>query len=77
MARAPAETDFIVVGAGIAGLRAAIELASAGRVVVLTKREVTDSNTQWAQGGIAAALSDEDEVGLHFSGHIECWRRAV
>jgi L-aspartate oxidase len=66
MARAPAETDFIVVGAGIAGLRAAIELASAGRVVVLTKREVTDSNTQWAQGGIAAALSDEDEVGLHF-----------
>jgi len=66
MRRAPAETDFIVVGAGIAGLRAAIELASAGRVVVLTKREVTDSNTQWAQGGIAAALSDEDEVGLHF-----------
>ncbi|HWF91391.1 MAG TPA: L-aspartate oxidase [Terriglobales bacterium] len=66
MPRAPAETDFIVVGAGIAGLRAAIELASAGRVVVLTKREVTDSNTQWAQGGIAAALSDEDEVGLHF-----------
>jgi L-aspartate oxidase len=66
MPRAPAETDFIVVGAGIAGLRAAIELASAGRVAVLTKREVTDSNTQWAQGGIAAALSDEDEVGLHF-----------
>ncbi|HEY1800353.1 MAG TPA: L-aspartate oxidase [Terriglobales bacterium] len=66
MPRAPAETDFIVVGAGIAGLRAAIELAAAGRVVVLTKREVTDSNTQWAQGGIAAALSDEDEVGLHF-----------
>ena len=66
MPRAPAETDFIVIGAGIAGLRAAIELASAGQVVVLTKREVTDSNTQWAQGGIAAALSDEDEVGLHF-----------
>lgn len=66
MPRAPAETDFIVIGAGIAGLRSAIELASAGRVVVLTKREVTDSNTQWAQGGIAAALSDEDEVGLHF-----------
>lgn len=65
MPRAPVETDFIVVGAGIAGLRAAIELASVGRVVVLTKREVTDSNTQWAQGGIAAALSDEDEVSLH------------
>ena len=62
---APAETDFVVIGAGVAGLRAAIELASAGRVVVLAKREVTDSATQWAQGGIAAALSDEDEIGLH------------
>src|SRR5450432_2296289 len=65
MTSAPSETDFLVVGAGVAGLRAAIELASAGRVVVLAKREVTDSNTQWAQGGIAAALSDEDEVSLH------------
>jgi len=62
---APSETDFLVVGAGVAGLRAAIELAPAGRVVVLAKREVSDSNTQWAQGGIAAALSDEDEISLH------------
>jgi len=61
----PAETDFLVIGAGVAGLRAAIELAPSGRVVVLAKREVTDSNTQWAQGGIAAALSDEDEISLH------------
>ncbi len=61
----PSETDFIVVGAGIAGLRAAVELASAGRVVCLAKQEVTESNTQYAQGGIAAALSDEDEVRLH------------
>ncbi len=61
----PAETDFIVVGAGIAGLRASVELASAGRVLCLAKREVTESNTQYAQGGIAAALSDDDEVRLH------------
>ncbi len=61
----PSETDFVVVGAGIAGLRAAVELASAGRVVCLAKQEVTESNTQYAQGGIAAALSDEDEVRLH------------
>lgn len=61
----PSETDFIVVGAGIAGLRASVELASAGRVICLAKLEVTESNTQYAQGGIAAALSDEDEVGLH------------
>jgi L-aspartate oxidase len=65
MPPAPSETDFLVIGAGVAGLRAAIELAAAGRVVVLAKREVTDSNTQWAQGGIAAALSDEDEISLH------------
>jgi L-aspartate oxidase len=65
MEQAPPETDFLVIGAGVAGLRAAVELASAGRVVVLTKREVTDSATQYAQGGIAAALSDEDEIGLH------------
>ncbi len=61
----PAETEFVVIGAGVAGLRAAIELADAGRVLVLAKKEVTNSNTQYAQGGIAAALSDEDEVSLH------------
>jgi len=65
MNHTPAECDFLVIGAGVAGLRAAIELAGAGRVVVLAKREVRDSATHYAQGGIAAALSDEDEVGLH------------
>ena len=59
------ETDYVVVGCGIAGLRAAIELAAAGRVLVLGKAALTESATQYAQGGIAAALSDEDEVGLH------------
>ncbi|HEX8843239.1 MAG TPA: L-aspartate oxidase [Pyrinomonadaceae bacterium] len=60
------ETDFIVVGSGIAGLRAAIELAQAGaRVTVLTKDRTDESNTEYAQGGIAVALSDEDEVALH------------
>ncbi len=65
MSGLPGETDFIVVGAGIAGLRASVELAAAGRVLCLAKREVTESNTQYAQGGIAAALSDDDEVSLH------------
>ncbi len=76
------ETDFLVIGAGVAGLRAAIELAPAGRVTVLAKRNVTDSATQWAQGGIAAALSDEDEVILHLqdtliAGDGLCNREAV
>ena len=60
------ETDFIVVGSGIAGLRAAIELAQSGaRVTVLTKDRTSESNTEYAQGGIAVALSEEDEVALH------------
>ncbi len=57
--------DFVVVGAGIAGLRAAIELARAGRVLVLTKEELGESNTQYAQGGIAVALEGEEDVALH------------
>jgi L-aspartate oxidase len=65
MPAAPSDTDFLVIGAGIAGLRAAIDLAAAGKVTVLVKREITDSSTQYAQGGIAAALSDEDEISLH------------
>jgi L-aspartate oxidase len=66
MKSASPQADFLVIGAGVAGLRAAIELAAAGRVRVLAKREVTESATQYAQGGIAAALSDEDEISLHF-----------
>jgi L-aspartate oxidase len=64
------ETDFIVVGAGVAGLRAAIALAEAGRVLVIAKEALTESNTQYAQGGVAVALSDEDEVGLHLQDTI-------
>lgn len=57
--------DYAVVGSGVAGLRAAIELSGAGRVLVLAKSNLSDSATAWAQGGIAVALSDEDEIGLH------------
>ena len=59
-------TDFLVIGSGIAGLRAAIEMSAAGRVLLLTKERLNESNTEWAQGGIAVALSDEDEVSLHY-----------
>ncbi len=60
------ETDYIIIGSGIAGLRAAIEIAASGaRVTVLTKERTSESNTEYAQGGVAVALSDDDEVALH------------
>lgn len=57
--------DFLVIGAGVAGLRAAIELAAAGRVLVVAKDALRESSSEYAQGGIAVALSDDDEVRLH------------
>ncbi|MCC7176713.1 MAG: L-aspartate oxidase [Bryobacterales bacterium] len=58
-------SDFLVVGAGVAGLRAAIELAEAGDVLVMAKDSLRESSSEYAQGGIAVALSDDDEVELH------------
>jgi L-aspartate oxidase len=57
--------DFLVIGAGVAGLRAAIELAEAGQVLVVAKDSLRESSSEYAQGGIAVALSDDDEVELH------------
>src|SRR5437868_7168940 len=57
--------DYLVIGAGVAGLRAAIELAEAGQVLVVAKDSLRESSSEYAQGGIAVALSDDDEVELH------------
>lgn len=57
--------DFLVIGSGIAGLRAAISLAVAGDVVILTKADPRESNTGYAQGGIAAAVGADDSPELH------------
>lgn len=57
--------DFVVLGGGIAGMRAAIDLAPGGRVLVVTKDDLYESSTEYAQGGIAAALGEDDEVTLH------------
>ena len=59
------DPDFLVIGAGVAGLRAAIELAEAGRVLVVAKESLRESSSEYAQGGIAAALADDDEIELH------------
>ena len=64
------ETDFLIVGAGIAGLRAAIGLAEAGRVLVVTKEALGESNTNYAQGGIAVALGGNEDLSLHLADTI-------
>src|SRR5262249_61937268 len=65
-----AETDFIVIGSGIAGLRAAIDLAQAGRVTIFTKAQITESNSMYAQGGIAAAIGRDDNIQKHYADTI-------
>jgi len=62
--------DFLVIGSGIAGLRAAISLAETGDVVMLTKADPRESNTGYAQGGIAAAVGSDDSPDLHLSDTI-------
>jgi L-aspartate oxidase len=57
--------DFLVVGSGIGGLSFALKAARHGRVAILTKRGLDESNTAWAQGGIAAVWSDDDSFESH------------
>ena len=59
------QVDFLVMGAGVAGLRAAVELACYGDVLVVTKESLGESNTHYAQGGIAVAMEGEEDVALH------------
>jgi L-aspartate oxidase len=59
------EVDFLVMGAGVAGLRAAVELANHGDVLVVTKESLGESNTHYAQGGIAVATEGDEDVALH------------
>ena len=59
------EFDFIVIGSGIAGLTFALKAADLGSVALVTKRKLSDSNTAWAQGGVACVVSEEDSFDLH------------
>ncbi len=62
--------DYIVIGSGIAGLTFALKASDKGSVAIVTKKSRADSNTAWAQGGIACVTSNEDSVALHVSDTI-------
>ena len=59
--------DFVVLGSGVAGLSLSLKLAAHGSVAIVTKRRPADSNTAWAQGGVACVTSAEDSFDLHIS----------
>lgn len=61
------ETDFLVIGSGVAGLWYALRMAEYGRVVVVTKKDKAESNTNYAQGGIAAVMSPLDSFDSHIA----------
>jgi L-aspartate oxidase len=76
------EFDFVVLGSGIAGLTFALDVAAAGTVALITKKNRSDSNTNWAQGGIAGVMAPDDNFGLHIddtlvAGAGLCKREAV
>jgi len=59
------ESDFLVIGSGIAGLSYALQAADHGSVAIVTKRDISESATKYAQGGIASVYSDEDSFDAH------------
>ena len=76
------QVDFLVMGAGVAGLRAAVELAQHGDVLVVTKELLSESNTHYAQGGIAVAMEGDEDVALHLEDTVNAgdglvWRDAA
>src|SRR4051794_2267485 len=74
--------DVLVIGSGVAGLTYALKVADRYRVALVTKKEHTESSTNYAQGGIAAVMTPEDSVDLHLedtlvAGAGLCHREAV
>lgn len=66
------ETDFLIVGSGIAGLSLALKLSQLGDVSVITKKRKAESNTNYAQGGIASVLGTDDSFELHIKDTLNC-----
>jgi len=66
------KTDFLIIGSGIAGLSLAIKVAQLGSVAIVTKKEKSESNTNYAQGGIAAVTDKTDSFEEHISDTLVC-----
>ncbi len=64
-------TDFLIIGSGIAGLWFAYRAAEFGSVTIVTKKEDTESNTNYAQGGIASAMSENDSPKIHYQDTVK------
>jgi len=61
------QTDFLIIGSGIAGLMFALKVADGGTVAIVTKKQAVDSNTNLAQGGIASVFDQQDSFDLHIT----------
>ncbi len=59
------DCDYLVIGGGLAGLSAALELAPHGRVILCAKRTLTESNSSYAQGGVAVPIAEDDTIEAH------------
>src|SRR3990170_5211820 len=76
------KTDFLIIGCGIAGLRAAIELSNHGKVLIVTKDKAFESSSSYAQGGIAVVIADDDSTQHHVEDTLNagaglCKKKAV
>jgi L-aspartate oxidase len=65
-------TEFLVIGSGIAGLSYALKVANHGKVILITKASEDESNTKYAQGGIAAVMYEPDSYEKHIADTIAC-----
>ena len=65
------QTDFLIIGSGIAGLMYALKVADSGKVAIVTKKQAVDSNTNLAQGGIASVFDRQDSFDLHIQDTLE------
>ena len=65
------KTDFLIIGSGIAGLNFALKAVKYGRVMIVTKKEIMESNTNLAQGGIAAVTRKDDSFSLHIKDTLD------